>query len=121
MSVENLREYAQRCANDPVLLAKAKEFGLMDVEQHMQQSETLGLDWTMDDLVAFRKEVIDSGEDLEDLSEEELEQVAGGIATIGVAVVVAVIGTSVAVGAGAGAAAGTAATGGGTAAGDGGW
>ena len=118
MSVENLKEYATRCAQDPGLLAKAKEFGILDMEEHMRQSSILGLDWTMDDMVAFRKEVIDADGEFQDLGEEDLEQIAGGAVTIGLAVVVAVTALSAGVGAGVGAGAGTAAAG---ASGDGGW
>ena len=117
MSLENLKEYAHRCASDPELLAKAKEFGILDMEEHMCQSSILGLDWTMDDMVAFRKEVIDSDDEFRDLSEDELEQIAGGLVTSTAAAVAA----SVAVGASVGAALGAALGGGLTAAGDGGW
>ena len=76
MSTENLKEYARRCATEPELLARAKEFGLTDMDKHMRYAESLGLDWTTGDLAAFRKEVIDAEGDFDDLSEEELEQVA---------------------------------------------
>ncbi len=105
MSVENLKEYARRCAAEPELRAKAKEIGMSDMDEHMRHAESLGLGWTLDDMVAFRKEMIDDQGDLEDLSEEDLEQVAGGVVT---ATAVAVAG-SVAV------------IGGVAAAGDGGW
>ena len=105
MSVENLKEYARRCASEPELRAKAKEIGMSDMDEHMRHAESLGLGWTLDDMVAFRKEMIDDQGDLEDLSEEDLEQVAGGVVT---ATAVAVAG-SVAV------------IGGVAAAGDGGW
>ncbi len=112
MSVENLKEYARRCASEPELRAKAKEIGLSDMGEHMRHAESLGLDWTRGDLADFRKEVIDAEGDLEDLSEEDLEQVAGGAVTATVALAVAVVGIS------AGA---TAAAGGAVAAGDGNW
>ena len=118
MSVENLKEYARRCTADPELRATAKTIGMTDVEEHRRHAASLGLDWNPDDLVAFRKEVIDDEEDLVDLTEEELERVAGGIAATTVAVAVAV---GVGVGAGVGVAASTASAGGATAAGDGGW
>ena len=88
MSVENLKEYASRCATDPELLAVAKDIGMTDIEEHMRHAGSMGLDWTKDDLVAFRKEVTgDDMEDLVDLTEEELEQVAGGIVTLTAAAV----------------------------------
>ena len=118
MSTENLKEYARRCATEPELLARAKEFGLTDMDKHMRYAESLGLDWTTGDLAAFRKEVIDAEGDFDDLSEEELEQVAGGAFSTTMAVSVAV---GLAVGAGATVAVTSASVGGGTAAGDGGW
>jgi hypothetical protein len=116
MSVENLKEYARRCAKDPELRAVARDIGMADMDEHMRHAEGLGLDWNRSDLVAFRKELIDEDEDLADLSEEELEEIAGGGITTTAAVAV-----GVGVGVVAGGAAGAAVGGGGAAAGDGGW
>ena len=99
MSVEHLKEYVRRCATEPELREKAKALGMADVEQHIRHSESLGLTWSTDDMAAFRKEMIEAEEGLEDLSEEELEQVAGGVltATLGVSVMVGVgVGATVA-------------------------
>ena len=85
----------------------------------MRHAESMGLDWTADDLVAFRKEAIDDEGDLVDLTEEELERVAGGIAAVTVAVAVGV-GAGVA-GVATAVAVGTAVGGGVAAAGRGGW
>ena len=113
MSVENLKEYARRCAADPALRAAARDIGMTDMDEHMRHAESLGLGWDRSDLVSFRKEMIDSEGDLVDLSEEELEKIAGGLVTTTAAV---------AVGIAVGVTAGTvAAVGGVTAAGDGGW
>ena len=120
MSVENLKEYARRCADDPELRARAREIGMTDMDEHMRYAESLGLDWTRGDLVTFRKEMIDSEGDLVDLSEEELEEIAGGGITTTAAVVVGVA-VGVGVGVAAGGAAGAAVGGGVAAAGDGGW
>lgn len=121
MSVENLKEYARRCATDPELRAVAKEIGMADMDEHMRHSESLGLDWTWDDMVAFRKEVIDSEEDLADLSEEELEQIAGGLGITTTLAVVTLAAVGIGVGAVVGAAAGGAAAGATASAGQGGW
>ena len=121
MSLENLKEYARRCATEPELRAKAKEIGMSDAEEHMRHAESLGLDWTLDDMAAFRQEMIDDQGELEDLSEEELEKVAGGVVSITIATAVGIgVGAAAAVGVvgGAGAAA---AAGGAAAAGDGAW
>ncbi len=116
MSVENLKEYARRCTAEPELRAKAKEIGLSDMEGHIRHAESLGLDWTLDDMAAFRKEVIDAEGDLEDLSEEDLGRIAGGVVTTtAAAVAVGFVAATAAVGTAGTAAAGAAY------AGDGGW
>lgn len=123
MSVENLKEYARRCATEPELLQSAREIGfdLQDLDKHMVQAEGLGLEWNMDDWDTFRKEVVEihtSSDELQDLDEGELEQVAGGLFSVTLVSAVAVgaaVGTTVA------AVGGAAAAGGATAAGDGGW
>ena len=122
MSVENLKEYVRRCATEPELREKARSLGTADLEQHRLYSGSLGLEWSADDMMAFRKEVIDAEGDLVDLTEEELEQVAGGIAASTVAGAVAVGAAVGVVVGGAGAAAATTAAGGTAAAsGGGGW
>ena len=123
MSVENLKEYARRCAAEPELRARAKALGMGDAEGHMREAAALGLDWTVDDMIAFRKEVLDDGS-LGELNEEDLEQIAGGAVTA-TAAVVGVVAAAVAGGvAGAavgGVAVGAAVGGGVVAAGQGGW
>ena len=124
MSVENLKEYARRCATEPELRARAREIGMADMDEHMRHAESLGLSWDRGDLVAFRKEMIDSEGDLEDLSEEELEEIAGGGISTTAAVVVGVavgVAGGVVAGAAAGAVVGSAVAGGVTAGGGGGW
>ena len=76
MSVENLKEYARRCATEPELCAVARELGASDIEGHIRHAAGLGLDWTMNDMVAFRKEVIDAEHGFDGLTEEEMEQIA---------------------------------------------
>ena len=117
MSVENLKEYARRCATEEDLRMRAKEIGMSDVDAHIREASALGLEWSMDDMVAFRKEMVDADGYVDHLDEEELEQVAGGIVTATVAVVAGGVAAG-AVGAGATAAA---VTGGTQATGDGGW
>ena len=95
MSVENLKEYARRCAAEPELKEKAMALGMADMEGHMRHAESLGLDWTMDDMAAFRKEVLDAHGDIEGLDEEDLEAVTGGAASLtALAVAGAVTGVS---------------------------
>ncbi len=119
MSVENLKEYATRCATEPELRKAANEIGLENLDKHISLSESLGLSWDRDDMVAFRRELVDS-DDLEDLTEEDLEMVAGGICTTTAVVVGGVVAGAVGAGTVAGVAAAGAA-GGAAAAGDGGW
>lgn len=99
MSIENLKEYARRCAADPDLREKAKSIGATDLDGQIAHAQSLGLPWTKGDMVEFQKEMQAEGE----LSEEDLEQVAGGLvsttaALVGSAVVGAAAG-SVAAGA----------------------
>lgn len=84
MSVEHLKEYVRRCATEPGLREQAKE--LPDLEQHMLHAGSLGLEWSADDMTLFRKEVIDSVGDVEDLTEDELAEIAGGGVTTTAAV-----------------------------------
>ena len=97
MSVENIKEYARRCAADPDLRAKAKAIGMTNLDGQIVNAKSLGLDWTKEDFAGFTKEMQAEGE----LSEEDLENVAGGIVTTTAAAVVgaaaAVVGTAAAV------------------------
>ena len=88
MSVENLKEYARRCAVDPELRTAAKDIGMGNMDEHMRQAESIGLAWDRSDLVEFQKEMTGTEGDLEDISEEELDQVAGGVITTTAAVAV---------------------------------
>ena len=113
MSVENIHEYVRRCMNEPELHEAAKGIGLADIEGHMHHADSLGLGFSQDDLAAFRRDVLASDGEFgdDDLTVEELERVAGGIAATTVAVGVGV-GAAVggAVGAAAGGGVGAAAT-----------
>ena len=117
MSVENLKEYARRCASEPELAAEAKAIGLEDLEGQMRHAGSLGLAWGEDDLAAFRSEVTNAEGEIEDISEDELSKVAGGLVTV----TAAVVGAAVAGGAAAGAVVGVAAGGATTATGSGSW
>ena len=120
MSVENLKEYARRCAGEPELGRQAREIGIENIDEHIRVAADMDLDWSWSDLKAFRNEMIGLEDDVEDLSEEELEQVAGGAFSVTL-VTSLVVGTAVGAvvgGAVAGAASGAAA---GVAAGKGGW
>ena len=120
MSVENLKEYARRCAVDPELRTAAKDIGMGNMDEHIRHAESMGLDWDRSDLVEFQKEVTGTEGGLADLSEEELDQVAGGGVTTTAAVAVGVA-AGAAAGAAVGGAVGAAVGGGAAAAGRGGW
>ena len=99
MSVENLKEYARRCASEPELAAEAKAIGLEDLEGQMRYAGSLGLEWTEDDLAAFRRDVVGAEGELEDIGDEELSTVAGGIMTVTAAIVAGAVAGGVAAGA----------------------
>ncbi len=88
MSVEDFKKYGQMIAEDEKVRAKAKEIGINNVPAQMAYAKTLGLEFTADDVKVLVKE---SGLMDKELSEEQLEQVAGGAIT-STAVVGAVIG-----------------------------
>lgn len=120
MSVENLKEYARRCATHPELRAAAKAIGMADMDEHMRHAGSMGLDWDRGDLVAFQREMADPEGDLADLSEEELEKIAGGVITTTALAAIGVAAGAVA-GVAVGGVAGAAVGGGIAAAGHGGW
>ncbi len=74
MSVENLKEYARQCAEDPVLREKANVIGNSNIDGQIAHATALGLPWSHADLDVSRQKLVAEGE----LSDEDLEQVAGG-------------------------------------------
>jgi predicted ribosomally synthesized peptide with nif11-like leader len=76
MSVENLKKFGQMCAEDEKVRARAKEIGLQDIDRQISYAKSLGLEFSREDFEALAKEaVID---EKNELSDEELEGVAGG-------------------------------------------
>lgn len=96
MSVEDLKKYGQLCAEQEEVRQKAKAIGLEDINGHIAHARELGLSISNEDLLAMAKEANLRRSD--ELSEEELEKVAGGCLTITAAVaaaaVAAVVGTA---------------------------
>ena len=84
MSVEDLKKYGKLCVEDPAVKAKAKEIGLDNIEGQVEYAKSLGFNFTGEDLVELSKEVSPQGE----LSDEDLEAVAGGFVTTTAAAVV---------------------------------
>jgi predicted ribosomally synthesized peptide with nif11-like leader len=79
MSVENLKKYGQLCAEDKKIRAKAKEIGIQDIDGQIAYGKSLGLEFSKEDFEALAKEAEINGK--EELSEKELQKVAGGIVT----------------------------------------
>ena len=103
MSVENLKEYARRCATEPEMRQAAKDIGWEDIPAHRRRSESLGLEWDMRDMADFRNELTQE-EGFENLDEEDLDKIAGGVCTVTAVIVGSAVVGSVVAGAGAGAA-----------------
>ena len=114
MSIEDFKKFGKMCADDEAVRAKAKEIGMEDLNGIIAYGKELGLEFSIQDItkLAEQEGVLEA-----ELSEEQLEQVAGGVFTTTVAGVgaaaMAVVGAGAgvvgAVGAG-GIAAGTVAT-----------
>jgi predicted ribosomally synthesized peptide with nif11-like leader len=83
--VENLKKYGQLCTEQEEVRKKAKEIGLQDFDGQIAYAKTLGLEFSQEDCEALAKE---TGLDKKDeLSEEELQKVAGGVVTTTLALV----------------------------------
>ena len=96
------KKFGQMIAEDPKVRQRAKEIGLANLDNQIAYAKELGLEFNKHDLQALADETgITKGE----LSEEQLEQIAGGCVTL----TAAVVGSVVVMGA-AGAAAGMAAS-----------
>jgi predicted ribosomally synthesized peptide with nif11-like leader len=97
MSVADLKEYGKRASTDPAVRAKAKSIGLQDIKGQAEYAKTLGLDFTAEDMKTLAREVQPKGE----LTDDQLNAVAGGVvsatAAAAVGVVGAVVGTATAV------------------------
>ncbi len=84
MSVENLKEYGKKVAHDADLLAKAQEIGLENIEGQIELAKSLDLEFSVGDMEALGREVSS------EMTEDQLELVAGGVATTTALAVVAV-------------------------------
>jgi len=103
MSIEAIKEEGKKCREDGEMKKKAEEIGMGDTDALIAYGKEKGFDFSKDDMTALGKETQAEGE----LSEGDLEQVAGGIVTSTAAAVVgACAGVGSAVAGGVGAAAG---------------
>jgi predicted ribosomally synthesized peptide with nif11-like leader len=79
MSVADLKKYGQMIQEVPKVRQRAKEIGIADLDNQIAHAKDLGLEFNKDDLQALADEAgITKGE----LSEEQLEQIAGGCASV---------------------------------------
>ena len=98
MSVENFKKFGQLCADKEDVRNKAKEIGMYNVDGLVAYSKELGLEFSAEDIQAVADE---AGITQDELSEEQLEQVAGGVTTatigavVGVCALVVIVGTAV--------------------------
>ena len=76
MSVEDFKKFGQMCVDDLEVRKKAREIGFDNLEGVAAYGKELGLDFSVDDMKAMADEI---GVTDQELSEEELEKVAGGI------------------------------------------
>ena len=91
MSVENFKKFGKMCAENEDIRKKAKEIGIGNLDGVVAYGKELGLDFSMDDIKALGDEVGVTGQEL---SEEELEKVAGGFVTTTAAVVAGGVGSA---------------------------
>jgi len=104
MSVENFKKFGQICAEDVKVRQKVKEIGIGNIDGWIAYSKSeFGLEFDKRDIQALADEIRPT----EELSDEELEQVAGGVVSTTLAIVGALAAGVVAIGA-VGAAAGVA-------------
>jgi predicted ribosomally synthesized peptide with nif11-like leader len=89
VSVENLKKYGQLCAENEEVRKKAKEIGIKDLDGQIAYAKTLGLEFSREDIRALAKEAGRDGKN--ELSEEELKKVAGGVLTLTVAAAIATV------------------------------
>jgi predicted ribosomally synthesized peptide with nif11-like leader len=106
MSVENFKKFGQLCAEDEQVRERVKEIGIENIEGWMEYSKNeLGLEFDQEDMQTLAAEM----GSVDELSEDQLEQVAGGVVSSTAAAVVGAVAGGVAAAAG-GAAAATAVT-----------
>jgi predicted ribosomally synthesized peptide with nif11-like leader len=87
VSVKNLKQYGKLCSEDDAVRKKAKEIGMKDTDGHIAHAKSLGLEISKEDFAALAKEAGLDGKN--ELSEEELKKVAGGVGTTTMLVVAA--------------------------------
>jgi predicted ribosomally synthesized peptide with nif11-like leader len=79
MSLEDLKAYSVLCIEDEGVMAKAKEAGVVNIDAQIALAAENGLNFTHGDLDSLSKEV---GAGSSELSEDDLENVAGGFVSV---------------------------------------
>ncbi|MBP7176311.1 MAG: Nif11-like leader peptide family RiPP precursor [Thermoclostridium sp.] len=82
MSVENLKAFGMKVVEDKELNRKAREAGLNNIEGMIALAKEYGYDISMQDFIDIAKDM----ESADELSDDELEQVSGGISPVAGAV-----------------------------------
>lgn len=77
MSVESLKAFGNKITEDEDLKKKAQDRGLDNVDEMVALAQENGFDVTREDYKKLAEEVKSS----EELTDDDLEQVAGGLAT----------------------------------------
>lgn len=85
MSKEDVKKFIERVGDDPELTEKVKSAGT-DVDEVIRLGKENGFDFTAEDMKAAYEEISQSGTEL---SDEDLEKVAGGFVTATAVMVVA--------------------------------
>ena len=88
MSVADLKQYGQMIAEQDEVRQHAKEIGIEHLDEQMAYAKELGLEFNLDDMQVLAEE---AGMTEDELSEEQLEQIAGGAVTTSAAVLVGVL------------------------------
>lgn len=80
MSLENFKKFVQLCGKDESVRDKVKEIGISNEPELVEYAAAEhGLEFNEDDMRAFAKE---HGISDDELSEEDLEKIAGGCVTM---------------------------------------
>jgi predicted ribosomally synthesized peptide with nif11-like leader len=91
MSVEDFKKFGQMCTENEDVRKKAKKIIMENHEGLIPYGKELGFDFTADDIKTLEEE---AGVTDQELSEEQLEKVAGGFVTTTAAVVAGGIGSA---------------------------
>ena len=98
MSSSDVKAFLEQVNSDPALVAKAKAIGTSDYEKILVFAKELGFSFSEQELM---DQLSDSIGESSELSENDLDSVAGGTVSVTAATAAAVVGAGVGVGAAA--------------------